>query len=349
MGQELDEGMTATDDSSMQDVQNRLEDKLFPQESEPSEEADDVVSEDEEILPEDDDTEEVEDEGSDDEANEASLADFLGVDDDRIIEREDGTVAINAIIDGETKQVDLKELVSSYQLQGHVNNKSIALENERKQFDEQKIQVSHEATQVLQNLDLLSNKIDEYIMGDYGSVDWDGMKADNPQEWSIRRQEFADKAQKLHQLKALIHQEGQKAFELQHQEMSRAAQEHMQNELKLLVQHKPEWADQERMKNDVSSMRNFLAESYNFSEDELNMVQDHRLVKLALDAQAYRNGKKSAEKKINKKSVPKFQKSGVSQQKSAQLSKARQVKAKKQQLKNTGNISDAANLLLDRM
>ena len=140
----------AATDNSAQGISSRVEDALFGEDNtaELNENHDDVASDDEEILPGDDDTDSEDDDGSDGlegelTEEELTLAGYLGIDEERLIVDEEGNISFNALVDGESKAVPLSELAKSFQLQGHVNNKSIALENERKEFEEQRNTVAH--------------------------------------------------------------------------------------------------------------------------------------------------------------------------------------------------------------
>ena len=69
--------------------------------------------------------------------------------------------------------------------------------------------------------------------------------------------------------------------------------------------------------------------SYGFNEKDAQGINDHRLIRLIKDAQAYRNGKKVAESKRKGKKLPKFQKPGGDRGNAADLASARKAKALK--------------------
>lgn len=356
----MDTNNDAATDKSMQGVTSAIEAKLYGKAAEPENNAEEEeVSEDipEEELPEDDDSEsEEEDEGSEDldtedeevDEEEASLAAYLGVDEDRIKVGEDGSIALEAIIDGEKKNVPLKELVSSYQLQGHVNNKSVALENERKEFAETRNQVYAELKQRLDGLQSLNDLAQKSLVEEYNSLDWDRIRAENPSEWSALRQEYAEKAQQIQQAIALQQEEAKRLNEEQGKEMQQQMQAYLYEQTQKVLADNPTWADESVRKAEVGKMKSFLLDTYGFQEQDLGVVQDARAIKLIQDAMKFRSGKKGVETKL-KKNVPKFRKPGAGRASAANLEKARNVKAKKASLKKTGKISDAANLLLDRM
>ncbi|MCP4103436.1 MAG: hypothetical protein GY750_18740 [Lentisphaerae bacterium] len=345
---------TATD-NSMQDIASRVENQLFGSDDATEQDIQDtdVVLDDDANLPESDDTDVDDSEGSDDlddiaNEEELSLASYLGIDEDKLIVNDDGSVAFHAIIDGESKEVPLSDLATSYQLQGHVNNKSIALENERKEFIEQRDTVANELSTRLDSVNSMTKMVEEQLLSEFNGIDWDRLRAENPSEWSALRQEYAERAQKIQGIQSQV---GAQQKELQDKQAAEAVknhQLHMQQEMQKMIAANPTWSNPEVMKAETTELKSFLSESYGFSEADMQYVTDSRLIGLIQDAKAFRQGKKEAEVKITKK-VPKFQKPGTPKANSKQLAKARQAKAQKGALKSSGSVQDAASILLNRM
>ena len=339
----------------MQDITDRLESKLFdgPEQSKPDEIDDDAVSKDELALPGDDNADPEDDEGLDlDEiANEEelSLAEYLGIDEERLVVDEDGNTAFNSIVDGKTTVTPLKDLVSSYQLQGHVNNKSIALEAERKEFEADRTKAAEELGGRIDEAKGLAKMLEDSLVGDYNSVDWDRLRVENPSEWSALRQEFSEKAGSIQAAKENIQSEAQRLFdENQNANMAKRS-EYMQGQNQKLVAANPTWVDDVVRKADMDSMKEFLGSAYGYAEDDLNGVTDHRLIAVFQDAKKYREGTQMAEDKKQKK-VPKFRKPGAAKANANQLSKARSIKANKKAVRDTGGHTSAiAASILDRM
>lgn len=341
-----------------QDVTTRIEAALYPEEATITDEP--VVTEDEEVLedapleeelPEDDDSDSDEDEGSDEDVSDedATLAAYLGIDEDRLIVGDDGTVSFNAIIDGETKAVPLKDLAASYQLQGHVNNKSMALETERKDFEGVKTKVFDELKQRVEGVASLASLLEQELIGDYQKVDWEALRHSDPTEWVALRQEFADKASKIQKSKDLAGEEAARLAEQQKEEFNKNTSEMISYERSKMLEKNPEWADADKRKEALGNFKSFLTSTYGYTPEDAERISDHRLIEVVKDAMAYRKGKKTAEtKKV--KTLPKFQKPGAARTNSASLAKARAVKAKKAAVKKSGgSVQSVANALLDRM
>lgn len=337
-----------------QDIAKRVEAALFPS-SEPDVTGDEEVLEDADKLPKDDDSDSDGEEGSeglDDIANpeDMTLAGYLGLDDDRIVVDEDGSVHFNAIIDGETKKVPLKDLAANYQLQGHVNNKSMALETQRKEFEEVKGRVVQELQQRVQGVSQLAEFAETELLREYQSIDWNRLRQEDPANWTALRQEFAERAQRVKQIKELSGEETTRLQTEQAEEFQRKAGEYFASQLKAMIADNPTWADESVRKVKVGEMRKFLVDNYGFTEQDALGINDHRLVRLIKDAQAFRQGtKKAEEKRVVAKPLPKFQKPGASKVQTQHLAKARQQKALKAQARKTGSTKDIAAAIESRM
>lgn len=347
---------TATD-SSMQDIAARLEPALEAEheQTDLTPETEDAVVEDEAILPETDDADTEEDDQLDDDVvdeleteEEATLASYLGVDDDRLEVGDDGSVSLKAKIDGEEKLVPLSELVSSYQLQGHVNNKSIAFEAERKEFEGIKQQVAQELHTRIQGVQAMGDELEKQLVSEYEMIDWTRLRAEDPAQWSALRQEFAEKAQKLQSTMAAAGQASNQANNEAQQQAITQRNQALAQEMEKAVIANPTWVDPAVKTAAVQALDTFMRTTYGFGDEDMALIGDHRVINLMQDAMAFRGGKKAAEKKAVKK-LPKFQKPGGSKKQVAAAAGARQTKAMKAKLKASGSVGDTAALLLKRM
>jgi hypothetical protein len=347
---------TATE-SSMQDVTSAIEERLYgvsEPEVDTAEDEEVIEGESEEILPEDDDSESDEnEEGSEDldvedQDEDATLAQYLGVDEDRIKVNDEGDVTLEAIVDGERKNVPLSELVSSYQLQSHVNNKSMALENERKEFRQITETAYKELTERLTGLDSLMKINEDNLSKEFSSIDWDELRVQNPSEWSALRQEFAERAQQLTRAKALVTEEAERVNKDTLEKQQERVKAFIAEESKKAVANNPNWADDTVRVKEVREIISFMKTTYGFDDNSVNTISDSRMLSIVQDAMKFRSGQSGLQEK-KAKVVPKFKKPGVTRANSASLAKARDVKAKKAAAKKSGKIGDVANLLVDRM
>lgn len=348
---------TATS-SEAQDIASRIEQVLEPEmQNEPEIEAEAEAGQDEYlVLPDssdsDEDEVEGESEGETEEVDEEdlTLAGYLGVDEEKLIVKDDGSVVFNAVIDGEAQEVNLKELAKSYQLQGHVNNKSISLENDKKEFVETRNKAYSELTSRLDGVKNLNKVMEEQLLGEYNSIDWNALRVTNPSEWAALKQEFAERAQKVQQAGSLAEQEAARLAQEQQAINQQARNEYNAKQYAQIVENNPTWSDEAVMTKEVGEIGTFLTSNYGFNNDELAAVTDSRLIHLVQDAMAFRKGKQGIAEKKLKPNLPKFQKPAASRASSTNLAKARAVKAKRQAVKKSGgSVGSVADSILDRM
>ena len=312
---------------------------------------DKVVNEDDESLPPEDDTKpkgtEPEDEAID---GDVTLASMLGLGDDQLEYDDQNNVVFNAIIDGESHKVPVSELVKSYQLQGHVNNKSIALENDRKGFHATRDQAYGELTTRLQGLNQLIQLNEQTLLAEYNGIDWDSLRMTEPGEWAALQQQFNQRALQIQQVKDLAGQESQRLTQEQQQQQQKSLQDRAAGELQKMMADNPTWSDQTVMAKDIGEVGAFLRNQYGFTDQEIADNIDHRLMRMFKDAMAFHAGTKAITDKKIPANMPKFVKPGTGGGDRPSLQKARQVKETKQAIrKSGGSLDSVANALINRM
>ena len=312
---------------------------------------DEVVDEDDENLPTEDDTKpkgtEPEDEVID---GDVTLASMLGLGDDQLEYDDQNNVVFNAIIDGESHKVPVSELVKSYQLQGHVNNKSIALENDRKGFHATRDQAYGELTTRLQGLNQLIQLNEQTLLAEYNGIDWDSLRMTEPGEWAALQQQFNQRALQIQQVKDLAGQESQRLTQEQQQQQQKSLQDRAAGELQKMMADNPTWSDQTVMAKDIGEVGAFLRNQYGFTDQEIADNIDHRLMRMFKDAMAFHAGTKAITDKKIPANMPKFVKPGTGGGDRPSLQKARQVKETKQAIrKSGGSLDSVANALINRM
>ncbi len=333
-----------------QDVESRISAALFPAADDGQLEADDALD-DEETLPDGDQPEAKEKPESDEsseEEGEVTLASMLGIEEDKLEYDENGAVVFNAIIDGKSQKVPFNELVKSYQLQGHVNNKSMQLETEKKEFTTTRETAYHELTVRLNGLKKLTGVAREALVQDYQGIDWDSLRMTEPGEWAALQQQFRQRLDKITEIEQLAVQEEQRVSTEKQQQFAKANQERITNELQKMVVDNPTWSDEAVMVKDFGDIGAFLRTNYGFTDEEVAVNLDARLMRLIQDARQFHSGKVVAQKKVSK-DIPKFVKPSANGDRPS-LQKARAVKQQKDTIrKSGGSVDSIAAAILDRM
>lgn len=309
----------------------------------------DVDDDQNDDLPDNSDTD-ADDDVTDSEEDDATLASILGLSDESLAYDDAGNVVFNATINGEPKQVTIQDLVKSYQLEGHINQKSMKLESERRDFESTRDKAYDELTQRLNSANSLIELAQNQLLQDFQSIDWDTLRATDPAEWTAMRQHYMERNQLIQQAKNSIATGSKGLTEEQQREQALKKQEFMNGEITKMISDNPAWKDQAVMAKEVGELGKFLNEAYGFSPEEVANAMDSRLMRMIKDAHAYRSGKQALKEKQIPSNVPKFRKPGSNNVSRNDMQKARDAKARKDNIRKSGGNTDSiAAALLDRM
>lgn len=310
----------------------------------------DGEGEDDDLDPNKQTKPEPEDEGAAGEDDDQTLAAALGLPDDALEYDEEGNVVFNAVIDGEATKVKMQDLVKSYQLEGHVNKKSMQLESDRREFETTRDQAYDHLTQKITVANNLIGAVEQQLMGELQGIDWDTLRVTNPAEWAATRQYYTERVQWLEQLKTQTGSMQKGLTEEQQKAQQDKYNAFMQGEVQKMIQDNPAWKDQAVMAKEVGEVGKFLVDKYGFTPDEIANHMDARMMRMVRDAMQFANGKDTLKAKKVPDNVPKFRTPGQQNANRRDTTKARQVKAQKEAIRKSGGSVDAiAASLVDRM
>ena len=310
----------------------------------------DGEGEDDDLDPNKQTKPEPEDEGAAGEDDDQTLAAALGLPEDALEYDEEGNVVFNAVIDGEATKVKMQDLVKSYQLEGHVNKKSMQLESDRREFETTRDQAYDHLTQKITVANNLIGAVEQQLMGEHQGIDWDTLRATDPAEWAATRQYYTERVQWLEQMKAQTGSVQKGLTEEQQKAQQDKYNAFMQGEVQKMIQDNPAWKDQAVMAKEVGEVGKFLVDKYGFTPDEIANHMDARMMRMVRDAMQFANGKDTLKTKKVPDNIPKFRTPGQQNVSRRDTTKARQVKAQKEAIRKSGGSIDAiAQSLVDRM
>lgn len=253
-------------------------------------------------------------------------------------------IKVTRKIDGVEEEVTLAELRNGNQRDADYRRKTTELADNRKAFDGEVEQAKVKLGQQFQEVAVMTTNLEQQLMGEFQSVDWNALEIEDREEWLVKRQKFGERQQQIEAIKTTANQqlsEQQTEIQAKQQEQKDT---YLANQNELLVSAIPEWSDLSVRESEAKEMSNFLSD-YGFTETEVGNVIDHRLVKIVRDAMKNK-GKTSqidTAKKLVKK-LPKIVKPGSKPDKGMIESKKKQD-ARKQLKKNGNNINEVAKYL----
>lgn len=182
-------------------------------------------------------------------------------------------------VDGKTSQVPLKDVLKAYQLEQHVQQKSIQVSEAQKAWDTQRAQAEQTLNQNLQSAQALNTLARQELLAEFQGVDWNKLRMENPLEWSVRQQDFNQRAGKLDQHLAQL-QNFQQQQALQAQQAQTAQ---LPKERESMLEARPEWRDNTQFQAARSEISQY-AQKMGFKPAELGSIYDHRYMLVLHDA-----------------------------------------------------------------
>jgi hypothetical protein len=192
------------------------------------------------------------------------------------------SLAVTVKIDGQEKAVPLEDVIKSFQLEGHVNNKSIELSNQKVKFEQEQQAVRTLFQQQIQQNQQLGNLAMQMLNHDYQKIDWNSLRANNPAEFAALQQDFQQRQNGIQNYLGQIQQ--QTAMEAQRQQESMQQQLAAENER--LMGARPEWRDQKTFAQEREKIAQY-ARNAGFKDAELSQIYDHRYMLILHDAARY--------------------------------------------------------------
>ena len=283
-------------------------------------------------------TEEVNSETNNDELGEdAELVDLL--------DEENTSEVTEDFIELDGEKITLEELKKDRLRQKDYTQKTQKLSEDRKQFDQLKLQVQQEGEVAKQQRDLYQQKLVELQKTinemPNENVDLDKLYQEDPAEY-VRQKALIDK--KNDQLRQVAEEQA-KLRQIKEQEQNQIYSQYLVGEREKLGKKLPIYADKEKGEAYRQNLVSFAKER-GFSDEEISLLVDHRSVLLLADAYQYNKLKQSNLKKKQVNKTPKvLSTSNNSKMETPQVNK--RFKSKMDKLKKTGNANDAKDVFLE--
>lgn len=238
-------------------------------------------------------------------------------------------------IDGKEGTATLRDLVKSYQLDGHINQKLASVDTDRKALMAEREKFQAERADKLLKMDAGLKTLERALMSEFQSVDWQKLASEDPAAYNANLVAFQQRNAQLQDIAAQIAAE-QQQFQTQQQEQMAA---YLAEQKKLLQAKVPEWADDTARAKDKAEIAAYL-QNYGISKEEFEAITDHRHALVVRDAWKWHQLQKSKPAVLNKvKAAPKLLKPGSQQSKDAVNRAA--LNKDRERLRQTGKLGDA--------
>jgi desulfoferrodoxin (superoxide reductase-like protein) len=254
-------------------------------------------------------------------------------------EEQEEEAAYEIKVNGKPVKVTLDELMSGYQRDSDYRRKTMELADERRLLEEEVNKAKSESDAVAKLRQDYATRLSEIenSMKPDANIDWAKLYETDPDEYHRKKIEVENKSKALETIKA----ERQRAIQEQQQEQSKVFNQYLEQQKKLLADKEPEYVDPVKGEGLRKDMTSYLKKE-GYSDQELNMMVDHRSFVIAKKAMLYDKMMNSKISAKQSKTVPKMVRSGTTKT----INKdSQQSKSLKSRLKQTGSMKDAANVL----
>lgn len=253
--------------------------------------------------------------------------------------------AIEITWNGRKQRVSREEAVRLAQQGYDYTQKTQALAEERQRV-QQYAQALQQTAQLQASVvdDLAAVKALQRQMAAYpqDASQWQALSNEDPIGAFQKRTEFDALRQQAEQMVRGIQA---KAAQVQ-QGQAQISQEQLASEFAKAVDVVPEWRDVERYRTDVERMRSFARE-VGYTDGDLNNINDHRVLRVLKYAAAYDQLLKAKSEKLKQvRTAPPVTKPGNAR--AAAANESVQQEKLEARLKRTGDMKDAAAVLLAR-
>lgn len=267
----------------------------------------------------------------------AELADRTGLTLDRVLD-----LRVPAKIDGKEVPATIRELIKSFQLDGHLTNRLKAAADDRKAFETERARVQAEWQQERMKIDAAVQVAQRALNKDFNDINWQELQND-PVQFNAKYVEFQQRQAMLNHLADQIGQERRSSEDQQRQ--AKAA--FLKEQVDLLESKVPEWAGEAGKKTreaEIAEMADVFDKAYGVTREDLDKLVDHRDFLVARDALRWRKLQASKPGVLKKVvAAPKLLKPGTSQSQAAQGKVA--LQSDRDRLRKSGSARDAANVI----
>lgn len=250
---------------------------------------------------------------------------------------------------GEREEVTLGELKDIHQKQTRTQATEEELRQQQENFQKYQAQLQQQYSNELQAMTASVQQLEDMILSEFKSVDWEKLRVTNPQEYAALSVDYDRKKKQLENARNSVSQRWEQYSQANYATQTKQYQERLAAESQALHRAMG-WQNEEQAAAEKANVVNYLRSGYGLTEQELSQVIDHRLVVLADKARRYDELQKSGaeqKKRVLKLNGKKLGKPGARRSKAQAQQDARQVK--RAALKKSGNVRDAAALIADRL
>ncbi len=223
------------------------------------------------------------------------------------VETKDLSVVIKT--NGEDKTVNLSEALQGYQRGIDYERRREELDTEREDFESEKESqteslrsAASQLTEAQNALVSIAKETEDEIHAQYATVNWEDLRANNPTEWSIRRNDYQEALNENLRKSQEVGTRVEAAVKKAADDLVESKKSYKSDQLKKLVKAVPHWSDEKVRADEGKKLTVYLRDKYKATDKEIGSMLDYRSVDMARKAMLY---DELVEKGINRVKTPK--------------------------------------------
>lgn len=208
------------------------------------------------------------------------IAAALGIESDTFEVTDKGEMLIRSNVDGKVQPVTLKDMLDSYQIRGHLDNKGKEVNKLKTELVDQQKQHQQQYSEKLQTADDLITMALQDLEKEFADVDWDNLREMDEGSYAAKRMMFNESRQNLGQRLEDVRKAREESMTEQVTAMTQEANEK-------LVEAFPTWADVEVGKREMGELRDYATDVIGMDKNVSAAVSDHRIFTLLSKAKQF--------------------------------------------------------------
>jgi hypothetical protein len=253
------------------------------------------------------------------------------------------SVSVNQ--DGEALPVTLGELKDRFQSSDRLDKQAKEAQAAREAFEAETTQARQKFEHDVRVAARLVDNLSTTLTQEYQSIDWQGLREEDPAGWAAKRQEFTERQAQIQSAQREVGEAAHRHQAEQQMLMQQQQAQTLETERAALLDAIPEWQMPDKAKSGMDDLRGYLRET-GWTDGEIDSASDHRSIVLARKAMLYDREVKTAN--AEQKRVVRIGKRQIkpgAKQDPAQ-SQRDGIKAEMASFrKSGGNVKDAAALI----
>lgn len=201
------------------------------------------------------------DEGKQDEQPSVALSDlaqYLGVDENLLDVDEDGKVVLKTKIDGQEGKTKLADALTSYQLKGHLDNRTRAQAEAEKQWQAQVAQAQQALQQQYQYAEDLAVAAQAELNRRYQNVDWQTLRVTDPAEYAALLQDYQAQQANIQNIAQTAKAQRDQYQAQRDQSYQVIKQELLQRSHQAISEDIPEWKDEGIRSKEIAEVTDII-------------------------------------------------------------------------------------------